>query len=608
MDGGGLRAALRHLRTLAAMRTAVALNDGELLSRFAVAHDEAAFTLLVERHAPMVLRVCRRVLGHEQDAEDACQATFLVLVRSAASVRKRASVASWLFGVAARTARKLRASRARQERDRGCLADATLPASGSDPSWREVCAVLDEELLRLPEKYHSPLVLCYLEGLTREEAACRLGVNLNRLRGRLDYGRTLLRRRLTRRGITLTAVLFAGLIGREGAAAVPALLVTSTVKAATLVAAGRALPAGLVPDRVGALTEGMVRTMVLTKLKMVCGTLVLLVGLGAGLAVALKAAPAGEPPVPAGEQAKGDAPAEEPKKEVHPYNKALEGLTKLYGLEDGEILKSFRPPLPKERRAFFRCLEEARSAEERARLKEIGFGDYEMDGDLVLHWKDGRLEFGSVTFAQPRNPPAGQSVESLLRILAGVAPEEVEGDRELRWKTLIQGDFVVRDGADPAKIVARLEEILTREHKLPVTLTLTEADRTVYVLGGKYAFKPAAEGRPANHVDLYADELRLPEPPTVGDGPRPGATFAEFTDALGRFLDRRVVLGKVEGLPEEISWTGHFADLIPPGVTPEAWEAAHAPGPVLKRVTEQTGLTVREETRRVRVLTVERKK
>src|SRR5262249_30193281 len=114
-----LRAALRHLCTLAEIRTAVTLNDGELLRLFAEAHDEAAFTLLVERHGPMVLRVCLRILDHAQDAEDACQATFLVLVRSAASVRKRASIASWLFGVAARTACKLRASRARRDRGSG---------------------------------------------------------------------------------------------------------------------------------------------------------------------------------------------------------------------------------------------------------------------------------------------------------------------------------------------------------------------------------------------------------------------------------------------------------------------------------------------------------
>jgi RNA polymerase sigma factor (sigma-70 family) len=282
----GLRAALRHLRT-----PAPALSDGELLGRFAEAHDEAAFTALLLRHGPMVLGVCRRVLGHAEDAEDACQATFLVLARNARSVRRRGSAASWLYGVAARTARKLRTVRARQARCAGRREIATAEKAADELSWREVRSVLDEELLRLPEKYRAPLVLCYLEGLTRDEAARRLGLGLNRLRGRLDYGRGLLRRRLVRRGVTLPAALLVGSLAGEA----PAARVVSMVKAAALVAAGRSLPAGLVPARVAALSEGVIRTMFLTKLQGVCGVLVVLAGLGVG--VSAVTAPAGERPI-----------------------------------------------------------------------------------------------------------------------------------------------------------------------------------------------------------------------------------------------------------------------------------------------------------------------
>jgi hypothetical protein len=391
-------------------------------------------------------------------------------------------------------------------------------------------------------------------------------------------------------------------------AGVPPQLVVSMVKAAALVAAGRALPAGVVPARVVALTEGMVRTMARTKLTMTCAALVLLAGVGAGLPTAWKGA-AGQPGAAAGERAKGERPAGAPKQPVHPMNKALEGLTKAYALEDHEVLRWLRPPHPKERRAFFRLLEEARSAEEKIRLKEIGLGDFEMDGNLTLVWKGGRLEFGSVVFAQPRNPPQGRGIEDLLRSLARIAPEEVEGDRDLRWKTLLDGDFVVRDGAAPAKVVSRLEEVLNKEGKLPFKLTLAEEDRKVFVLGGRYRFTPAAPGRADNHIDLYAEELRVPDLPPVGGGlgARPQAPVAEFVSALGRFLDRRAVLGKAEGLPEGVSWTDHSVGPLG-GATAEQWEADHAPGPVLKHVTEQTGLTVREETRRVRVLSVERKK
>jgi RNA polymerase sigma factor (sigma-70 family) len=308
MDNGGIREAVRHLRTLAGVRTAAALSDRELVRWFAEAHDEAAFTALMERHGPMVLGVCRRILRHSQDAEDACQATFLVLARKAGSVRKPPSLASWLYGVAARTARKLRASRARRGQVPGCRAEAVADAAGDDPSWREVCAVLDEELCRLPEKYRAPLVLCHLEGLTRDEAAHRLGLSLNRLRGRLDYGRGLLRSRLIRRGVGLPAVLLAGLLARQASAAVPALLTVTTVKAAALTAAGRALPVGLVPARVAALTEGMVRTMLLAKFK-VAGVVLLLAALGLGVSAVLQSLPAAEPPPPA---KLGDDPVAKP--------------------------------------------------------------------------------------------------------------------------------------------------------------------------------------------------------------------------------------------------------------------------------------------------------
>jgi RNA polymerase sigma factor (sigma-70 family) len=587
MHDGGIRAALRHLRTLAAVRPAAALSDGDLLGRFAETHDEAAFTVLVERHGPMVLGVCRRVLGHAQDAEDACQATFLVLVRKAASVRRRGSVASWLYGVAVRAARKLRASRARQARGHAYSERVAAGTVADDLSWREARAVLDEELLRLPEKYRAPLVLCYLEGLTRDEAARRLGLNLNRLRGRLDYARGLLRARLTRRGVGLSAALLAGLAGQEAPAA---LRVVSTGKAAALIAAGRALPAGLVPARVAALTEGTVRAMFLKNLLSAVAASLLLAGLGVGVGTAVQGDPGTSQ---TGERPQKAVQADPPKQAVHPINKSLEGLTKHYALPEGEVLKAFRPPHPEERKEFFRVARQPNDTTE-------------WDGNLILLWKNNRLEFGSVTFGTPQ--PRGQSVESLLRFVAGIAVEDIEGDRDLRWKHSIPGDFVVREGAPAAKIVARLEEILNQEFKLPVKLTLAEADRTVYVLSGKYKFTPAAQGGKDGVIELYTTGVvPVPDIPRPGGAAYPGGSFSEFVRELGRFADRRVMLGKAEGLPAQVSWKVNFPDPYSQGAAPAEWDAVHA-GPALKHVTEQTGLTIRPETRRVRVLTVERRK
>jgi len=167
--------ALRHIRTLAAGAGPGQLPDGELLRRFVARRDEAAFTALVGRHGPLVWGVCRRLLSDAHDAEDAFQATFLTLARKAASIRKPGAVGPWLYGVAARSAAQARTDRARRAGKA-----APVPASPADPlaelTGRELSALLDEELARLPERCRAPLVLCYLEGQTRDEAAQQFAV------------------------------------------------------------------------------------------------------------------------------------------------------------------------------------------------------------------------------------------------------------------------------------------------------------------------------------------------------------------------------------------------------------------------------------------------
>src|SRR5205807_203401 len=179
-------------------------SDAQLLARFA-AGSEPAFAALVRRHGPMVFGVCRRVLGHLQDAEDAFQAAFMVLARQAGSIRKSASLASWLYGVAFRVACKARRSRRHhpigETHARFAPADSVVP----DAAWRELCAILDEELSRLPPSYREVLVLCYLEGKTNEEAAKQLGCTKGTISSRIWRGRALLRERLIRRGLTLSA-------------------------------------------------------------------------------------------------------------------------------------------------------------------------------------------------------------------------------------------------------------------------------------------------------------------------------------------------------------------------------------------------------------------
>ncbi len=201
--------ALRHIHALFNVGTIGGLTDGELLERFTSCNDEAAelaFAALVERHGPMVLRVCQSVLRERHDAEDAFQATFLILVRKAASIRKQSSVGSWLHGVAFRIACCQKGASARRCRHEQRVAErSAAPAVQEDRD--ELASVLHEELDRLPEKYRSPILLCYFESLTHEQAARRLCWPVGTVRSRLARGREQLRGRLLRRGLAPSIVL-----------------------------------------------------------------------------------------------------------------------------------------------------------------------------------------------------------------------------------------------------------------------------------------------------------------------------------------------------------------------------------------------------------------
>src|SRR5262249_48938844 len=282
------------------------LPDRDLLERFQAQRDQAAFHTLLRRHGPMVLDVCRGVLGDSPDADDAFQATFLVLAQKAGSIRKGASLGSWLHGVAYRTALKARAQSAARQRHE-VRAPVRQVAQADDLSWREVRQVLHEELGGISERYREPLVLCYLEAATQQRAAARLGLAERTLQERLERGRELLRLRLVRRGLGPAAILaVAAWPAAAVAAAVSTPLADSTVKAAISVAAG-GTAASVVSARVAALTQGVLRTMLLTKLKVATAGLVvvaLLVGgvLIPGLCALSQPSPAQQPAVKQQEQ------------------------------------------------------------------------------------------------------------------------------------------------------------------------------------------------------------------------------------------------------------------------------------------------------------------
>jgi RND family efflux transporter MFP subunit len=297
---------LRHLRRAAAASGGTGLTDAELLGRFADRRDDAAFEALVWRHGPLVLGVCRRILGHAQDAEDAFQAAFLALARKADAVRRRGAVGPWLYRVAYRAA--LRA------RGRAAVPAAPLPddlparPAPDEVGRRDLRRVLEEEVRRLPARYREPAVLRYLEGRSTAEAAVALGCPPSTVLSRLAWARRRLRDRLRARGVGLPAAVAAAAVMGAEAGAVPARWVAATVAAAVPFAAAP----GLGPTRPAALAEGVLRAMFLTKLRVGAVLVLGVFATGAGLMLPARSAGKLDEPVPAARKPDGPAPAEPP--------------------------------------------------------------------------------------------------------------------------------------------------------------------------------------------------------------------------------------------------------------------------------------------------------
>jgi RNA polymerase sigma factor (sigma-70 family) len=250
------------------------LTDAQLLEAFLIQHEEAAFAALMRRHGPMVFGVCRRILGDRHDAEDAFQATFLVLLRKASSIRPGQAVGPWLHGVAQRTARRAREALVRRRAGQKRLWErARRKANARDTAedWRPL---LDEELDRLPEKYRTPIVLCDLQGRTHKEAARELGWPQGTLSGRLWRARALLARRLTRRGLALSAMVLTLAHTEDAAfAGVAAPLIQATMEAARMVMEGGTAATSGVSASVAALTQGVLKAMWMTKVRIAAALL-----------------------------------------------------------------------------------------------------------------------------------------------------------------------------------------------------------------------------------------------------------------------------------------------------------------------------------------------
>jgi RNA polymerase sigma factor (sigma-70 family) len=329
MPTSSLSAALQHLLADVAPGGG-GMTDGELLARFLGGRDVYALAALVRRHAPMVWGVCRRLLHNHHDAEDAFQATFLVLVKKAADVPRHA-VANWLYGVARQTAVRVRATAAKRGRRETQVVTMPEPtvAEVRDAEWQ---AVLDEELGRLPDRYRGVIVLCDLEGVTRKEAARQLAIPEGSVASRLTRARAMLARRLTRRGVvfsggSVAAVLSAG----SASGSAPPALVASTIQAVTRVASEQAATTGVISANVAALTEGVIRAMLIAKVRGVVALALVACALAAG-ATALAF---GRPVEPKVESRADDAKPSGPLEAV--------AVSRFEGHTDGVMVVAFSP-------------------------------------------------------------------------------------------------------------------------------------------------------------------------------------------------------------------------------------------------------------------------
>jgi RNA polymerase sigma factor (sigma-70 family) len=268
MAANQLNKVVRYLRDILPTPAGSLAADGELLRGYVKRRDEAAFESLVKRHGPMVLGVCRRVLHNAHDAEDAFQATFLVLVRKAASIRSPDTVGNWLYGVAYRNALAARRAATRRQARESRGSELRRPDPRNDP-WENIRPVLDQELARLPDKYRIVVVVCDLEEKSRKEAAELLGLPEGTVASRLARARAMLANRLIRHGLVLSAASLTSVLSENvSSASVPASLMSVTVKAAPVFVAGETA-ASVFSTGVINLTEGVLKSMFLAKLRLV---------------------------------------------------------------------------------------------------------------------------------------------------------------------------------------------------------------------------------------------------------------------------------------------------------------------------------------------------
>jgi RNA polymerase sigma factor (sigma-70 family) len=454
---------LRYLRGLT-RPPAGGWSDGRLLERFVVDGDEAAFELLVWRHAPMVLGVCRRVLPAVQDAEDAFQATFLVFVRKAHAIRQREGVAAWLYRVAHHVALRARArtaKRAGREKP-GVDLDAVAGAGGAE--WSDLRPLLDEEISRLPERYRVPVVLCYLEGRSNREAAEQLGCAEGTVASRLSRARDRLRARLTRRGLALSAAALTAVVAREARAAAAPELVRTTVGSAGWFAVGGTTPAGAAAP--AALAEGVLKTMWVTKFRIAATLLLLAAGVGVGGSGLVYRGVAGDPAKPG---AIAPAPADDGGRHLVNVPSRVDGILEVIGTE----IKEGEKVPPKDTVTL-------KVGNEEKKYRRLYAGDKVDEGQLLARLEDDEARDQlAIKQAQVESAKADQQASLKTRDEAerrwqvmerlvkqkGASQEDLRGAK-LTYDRYFQEEISKREAVKQAEAEVRVAQNRLRMHEI----------------------------------------------------------------------------------------------------------------------------------------------
>jgi RNA polymerase sigma factor (sigma-70 family) len=419
---------LHHIHHLIGSVPATALTDGELLERFLKDGDDTAVEVLVRRYGPLVFGVCRRVLHNTHTAEDAFQATFFVLIRKAPSLDRARPLGSYLYTVAYRLALRARANELRRQR-REEQAARSRPLSDSPASSpSDLLVALEEELHRLPARHRVPLVLCYLDGKTNDQAAEILGTPRGSMAARLERARDRLRECLTRRGfIVSSAALVAALTSAGAQAAVPLPLVDNTVRAALWFSRDDAGAEGFLSTQAVALARGAVRAVFLNRLKITGALLLAVLMLGTGATLLLKAAPQADQPPPEARTRRAEVPGAAPERGANAalqYGQAFIALRRGVGDQDKLLEECLTMPLDtRARQIVTRAAYALRLMQRGAALPRCSWAiDFERGLEFPWTHGEGARVLSSLACLRARiRFEEGRNAEALEDVLAALA-------------------------------------------------------------------------------------------------------------------------------------------------------------------------------------------